>query len=160
MSKQSNKDYYQVDALGWGKLLGTVELSSSPASAAGSAANTTGKNYFARFYSPVSAIGQTIKTGIHAGNKYELKFNIANDSATGFFAATVNFLNDAGVPLGAPSSTGIKLSEIQDGNYSPVSFVTEAAPEGTTQAQLVFVAVGTSPEKCVDINRVIFKEVL
>jgi hypothetical protein len=85
MSKQSNKDYYQVDALGWGKLLGTVELSSSPASAAGSAANTTGKNYFARFYSPVSAIGQTIKTGIHAGNKYELNM----DSVSNFYKSAL-----------------------------------------------------------------------
>lgn len=152
----SQKEYYQVQASGWGRLMGEVDFGSAAVSTAGTG-NSGGEQYLAKFLSPMSAIAKTIKT--EAEKKYEVGLNVTSDSETGFFTATVSFLNEAGVPVGFPATVGIKLSTLQPGQSSPVSLVTGPAPKGAAQVQLALCTVGTSPGKYVGVGSVTFNEV-
>lgn len=156
----ASQEHYQPNEFGWRTLLGSVSFASVSPLASGSKPHQadTGEGYFARLSPPMSAISQSIITGIEAGKKYEVGFSIASTSPTGFFSATVTFLNDRGTILGTPYSTGVKLSNLQPGEFAPVSFVAGPAPKGATKADLTLIAVGAAPEKVIDINEVYFNE--
>lgn len=156
----SNQQYYKPNEFGWRTLLGSVNFAS--VSALGTAReygqSDSGEKFFARFSPPMSAISQSVTTGIEAGKKYEVGFHAASNSPTGFFSATVTFLNEQGMILGTPCSTGVKLNNLQSGEFSPVSFTTGPAPKGAAKADVTLIAVGASPDKVIDIDRVYFKK--
>ncbi len=156
----ANQKSYQANEFGWRTLLGSVSFAPVSALASGGATGPadTGEKFLARFSPPMSAISQPIANGIEAGKKYEVGFGVASNSPTGFFSATVTFMNDQDTILGTPYSTGVKLSNLQPGEFSPVSFVAGPAPKGATKAEVALIAVGTSPEKVIDIDQVYFKE--
>jgi len=155
----ANQKSYQANEFGWRTLLGSVSFAPVSALASGNEPGPdTGEKYIARFSPPMSAISQSIITGIEAGKKYEVGFGVASNSPTGFFSATVTFINDQGTILGTPYSTGVKLSNLQPGEFSPVSFVAGPATKGATKADVTLIAVGASPEKVIDIDQVYFKE--
>ncbi|HHW41815.1 MAG TPA: hypothetical protein GXX19_11870 [Syntrophomonadaceae bacterium] len=155
----ANQKSYQANEFGWRTLLGSVSFAPVSALAPGSEPGPADtERYFARFSPPMSAISQSIITGIEAGKKYEVGFNVASNSPTGFFSATVTFLNDRGTILGTPYSTGVKLSNLQPSEFAPISFVAGPAPKGAAKADVTLIAVGASPEKVIDINGIYFKE--
>lgn len=162
----ANKEKFEPNAFGWRTLLGNVDFTSTPVPTAeyetmarGAGVQDAGQEFFARFSAPMAGVSKSIKTGIEPGKKYEAGFNVASDSATGFFTATVTFLNEKGIPLGIPCSTGVKLGDMQPDQYAPVSFVAGPAPKGAVQADLALIAVGAAPDKVIDINQVYFKEI-
>jgi|GEM_PF-1615258 len=157
LDKLQDKEYYQIDEAGWGKLMGDIELASAKTSdsASATASERSSGKYFARIKSPKGAICQYLKSGIQAGKKCEAKLDVSTDSETGYFTASITFLNKANFPLGLPNSTYAKLSDLQGGKN--ITLTAGPAPEGATQAQLTLAAVEISPEKVVDIKRVQFK---
>ncbi|MCG8402331.1 MAG: hypothetical protein MJA84_12160 [Firmicutes bacterium] len=162
---------------GWRKLIGAVELSADPQTLTNTIvfaqnaqdeeaksgallnASATEKKYLARFFSPMSAIAQNVTTGIRAGKEYEVGFNVASDCQTGFFSVTVTFLDDAGATVGFADTIGVRLCDLQTDTYSRHSFVTRPAPEGATKAQIVFSAIGATPQKVVDMDKIYVQEV-
>ncbi len=158
-SKEAKKEYYKQDKAGWGKIFGESDINSADIDAAKVETEGVEKNYFARFISSMSGIRQTVQTEIKPEQRYEVEFKAATNSSTGFLAATVTFMNEAGAPVGRPHSTGIKLGTLEPGSYNPVSLITEPAPKGAAKAQLTFIVFGAEMSKTVDIDRPSFKTI-
>ncbi|MBU7007089.1 hypothetical protein [Phosphitispora fastidiosa] len=156
MSKNGEK-YFKPTKDGWSKIFGDIDL--VPAHQKGAEAEAKGvkKNYMARFLSPMSGVMQTTEMEIKPEQRYEVSYQAATNSSAGFLATTVTFLNSNNTPLGIPSSGGVKLSTLETGSYSPISFATCPAPEGAVKAQLSFVVFGLEADKYADIDTVSFK---
>lgn len=158
-SKDEMQEYRKPDKDGWGKLFGEIDIASTSIKATDIETEGSTKKYFARFLSSMSGIKQTVKTEIKPDQRYEVEFKAATNSSTGFLAATVNFVNEAGIPVGRPYSTGIKLGTVEPDSYTPVSIVTGPAPKGAAKAQLTFVVFGAEMNKVVDIEKPSFKAI-
>lgn len=158
MSKQG-KQYFSPNQDGWRKIFGDVDLVSTNTDENKVEAEGINKKYLARFISPMSGVMQIVETGINSGQRYEVGYKVSTNSDAGFLATTVTYLNANGAPLGVPSSSGVKINSLETDTYTPVSFVTNPAPEGAVKAQLVFVVFGMEQDKSVDINKVTFKKI-
>lgn len=158
MSKQGKK-YFAPNQDGWRKIFGDVDLVSANVDVDKIEAEGSKKKYLARFLSPMSGVMQILETEIKPGQRYEVGYKVSTNSNAGFLATTVTYLDGNGTPLGAPSSSGVKINSLETDTYTPVSFVTNPAPEGAAKAQLVFVVFGVEKDKNVDINKVSFKKI-
>lgn len=156
---KNGKDYFKPTKDGWSKLFGDTDLVSANAEADDVKAEGVKKNYSARFLSPMSGVMQIVETEIKSGQRYEVSYKASTNSSAGFLATTVTFLNSKNTPLGIPSSGGVKLNTLENGAYTPVSFVTGPAPDGAAKAQLAFIVFGSEQDKFADIAKVHFKEI-
>lgn len=156
---KNGKKHFKPTKDGWSKIFGDIDLVSAKIEADKTKAEGAAKNYLARFLSPMSGVMQIVETEIKPGQRYEVSYKASTNSSAGFLATTVTFLGSKGTPLGLPSSGGVKLSTLEPGSYTPVSFVTGPAPEGAAKAQLAFVVFGQELDKFADIDKVGFKEI-
>ncbi len=156
---KNGRKYFKPTKDGWSKIFGDIDLASSDNDTDKVETEGVRKNYLARFLSPMSGVMQTVETDIQPGQRYEVSYKASTNSAAGFLATTVTFLNNNNVPLGIPSSGGVKLSTLEQGSYVPVSFATGPAPEAAVKAQLAFVVFGAEQDKFVDLDQVSFKSI-
>lgn len=158
MSKKGKK-YFKANEDGWSKIFGDVDLVSANSVVNKTDAQGSKKDYLARFLSPMSGVMQIVETGLKAGKRYEVGYKVSTNSDAGFLATTVTYLNENGTPMGVPSSSGVKINSLEANTSTPVSFVTNPAPEGAVKAQLVIVVFGMEQDKNIDIHKVTFKTI-
>lgn len=161
-SNNGSPQYYLPHKSGWGKIFGDIEFASvdTEVDKAAAAAEADEKKHFARFQSPMAGIlNKSAKVNIKPNQRYEIEFKVLTNSSTGFCAATVTFINEAGTSVGLPCSTGITLSGLAPEIFTPVTFVTHPTPEGAVKAQLALVVFGVEPNKVVEIEKVSMKKI-
>jgi len=159
MSKSKKKEYFKPNKEGWSKIFGEADIVSADIEAAKVETEGAKKNYLARFLSPMSGIMHTVQTEIKPEQRYEVMYAASTNSDAGFLATTITFVNEKGIPVGLPSSIGVKLNTLETDSYTPVSFVTGPVPEGAVKANIAFTVFGAEQDKVVDIKKVNFKKI-